>query len=1066
MNKLINQNLRILFAEDNIKDHHVVVDTLKAGLAFESLRVDKMADFVQSLTDFHPDLVLLDYTLVDFNGLEAIRKAKSITPETPLIVFTGSRSEDIALQCIKAGAAHYLLKSELKLLPVVIANTLAVCRSLKEKQALEELLSNTENKFSQYVQHAPEGICIVNKEGRYIEVNQAALDMTGYSREELLSMYLFELLTPVSAPDGMAHFKRLQTEGEAYSELEINIKGGKVVWWAVKAVALPDGTFMAFISDVSERIKAEQEKAKSEKRYHDLINTMEQGLALHEIITDDNGKAVDYRFLEVNDSFTKITGLTRDALIGKTVIEVLPDTEQFWIDIYAEVAKSGVSREFENYSAQLGRTFRVNVYSPERGSFATIVEDVTERIAVHQQLKDSEQKFRMIAENSADVIFSMDLNLNTHYISPSVTKLNGYTVEESMTLPFMFFVAEKDRSKLQLLITEELEKEAVAEGDPERAVNIEYSLVHKDGHIVDVEARVRFLRDESGKAIGFTGLARDVTERKKLELELSVSNNRFRQVIEESQSVVWECDTQGLITYISPLSNIMLGYTPEEIVKLKHVYDFAAADQIESFKEVCLTAFKQQKQYKDFIHPVLHKDGQLVYVSSNGNPVLDEAGQLTGYRGVDQDVTRRVMANKELQQSRNNFNALMEAVTETLFLIDMEGNILAANSETARRLDMSHDECLRLNAYNFFPDEVKPEIRQYLSEIERTKQMVAFEDLRYGRWIMNHVFPVIQKDKVEGFAVFGMDITEKKLAEEENLELTHTLKAVTTAAYDGIIMMDDMGKVVFWNQAAEKIFGYSGDEIIGRNLHQLLAPGEYHSAHDNAFASFVRSGKGNAIGKTLELRGIQKSGAVIPIELSLSAIRLKERWMAVGIVRDISERIKAASLVEEGMKLKNLLFNVSNDGIVWIDRTHKVFDANERFCQMLGYEKDEITQLSTWDYDNNMKKTDVVENFGEVSAINRVFDTAHRRKDGSLYDVEVSANGFKLDDQAYVVCVCRDISERKRYERELQQKIDELEKFNRFTIGRELKMIELKAEINKLLQNNGLPARYDLKEML
>jgi len=149
-----------------------------------------------------------------------------------------------------------------------------------------------------------------------------------------------------------------------------------------------------------------------------------------------------------------------------------------------------------------------------------------------------------------------------------------------------------------------------------------------------------------------------------------------------------------------------------------------------------------------------------------------------------------------------------------------------------------------------------------------------------------------------------------------------------------------------------------------------------------------------------------------------------------------------------------------------IDRAHKVFDANDRFCQMLGYEKDEIIQLSTWDYDNNMKKTDVVENFGEVSAINMVFDTAHRRKDGSVYDVEVSANGFKIDDQAYVVCVCRDISERKRYERELQQKIDELEKFNRFTIGRELKMIELKAEINKLLLNNGLPGRYDLKDML
>jgi len=337
----MNENLRILFAEDNIKDHQIIVDTLKAGLAFESLRVDKMADFEQSLTDFRPDLVLLDYTLIDFNGLEAITKAKSITPETPLIVFTGSRSEDIALQCIKAGAAHYLLKNELKLLPVIVANTLAVCSTLKEKRALEMLLNSTENKYGQYVQHAPEGICIVNHDGRYIEVNQAALDMTGYSREELLNMYLFELLTPASAPEGMAHFKRLQTEGEAYSELEIKIKGEKLVYWAVKAVALPDGTFMAFISDVSERIKAELEKARSEKRYHDLINTMDQGLALHELITDDNGKAVDYRFLEVNDSFTKITGLTRDALLGKTVKEVLPGTEQYWIDIYAEVAISG-----------------------------------------------------------------------------------------------------------------------------------------------------------------------------------------------------------------------------------------------------------------------------------------------------------------------------------------------------------------------------------------------------------------------------------------------------------------------------------------------------------------------------------------------------------------------------------------------------------------------------------------------------------------------------------------------------------------------------------------------------
>ena len=127
----------------------------------------------------------------------------------------------------------------------------------------------------------------------------------------------------------------------------------------------------------------------------------------------------------------------------------------------------------------------------------------------------------------------------------------------------------------------------------------------------------------------------------------------------------------------------------------------------------------------------------------------------------------------------------------------------------------------------------------------------------------------------------------------ELLESQAHLRAITSSAQDAILMMDDHGRLTFWNPAAERIFGHAAAEVLGGNLHDLIAPRRFHEAHHAAFPDFLRTGQGAAVGQTLELQGLCKDGREITVSLSLSSVQIKGAWHAVGILRDISEQ-KAA----------------------------------------------------------------------------------------------------------------------------------------------------------------------------
>jgi len=266
---------------------------------------------------------------------------------------------------------------------------------------------------------------------------------------------------------------------------------------------------ISYLADVVWEIINEKQKEsfllESEDKYRRLVNQMQIGLALHELIME-NGVPVNYRFLEVNPSFEKLTGFTRKQLIGKTVLEVMPDTEPFWIEKYGRVVLDGKPDVFENYASALGKYFSVIAYPISSMKFATIIDDVTEQRRMIDALRSSEQSYRELIDNINDTVWIMETDGSLIDVNKEVIRQLGYSKEEILQIGLNGIDAKMSTDEMEIMIA------AVASG-----VSHIFETIHrtKTGQLIPVEVnagRVNYM----GKLMAVC-IARDITQRKRAE---------------------------------------------------------------------------------------------------------------------------------------------------------------------------------------------------------------------------------------------------------------------------------------------------------------------------------------------------------------------------------------------------------------------------------------------------------------------------------------------------------------------------------------------------------------------
>lgn len=279
---------------------------------------------------------------------------------------------------------------------------------------------------------APIGIVMESDEGVILDVNQSLCDIVGYTREELIGQPIQILADPRFHDRIREDIARL-LDGQTLShEVENRRKDGSSRWVELRerAITLPDGTrrIITAASDITARKLAEERLREREQHHQSLFNTLITGFALHEMIYDEKGEPIDYRFLDVNPAFTAMTGKRRNEVIGKRVTEVFPGTEPEWIRRYGEVTRTGRPVAFEMYSGALKKYFSVIAFRPREGQFAVNFIDVTEQRRANELIRLQSAAL----ESAANGIMLVDRTGVITWVNKAFTELTGYSLEEAV----------------------------------------------------------------------------------------------------------------------------------------------------------------------------------------------------------------------------------------------------------------------------------------------------------------------------------------------------------------------------------------------------------------------------------------------------------------------------------------------------------------------------------------------------------------------------------------------------------------------------------------------------------
>jgi len=510
----------------------------------------------------------------------------------------------------------------------------------------------------------------------------------------------------------------------------------------------------------------------SDVLYRRLYETSPDGILILDGETD--------QIIHVNPALLEMVGYSGGELVGKRLLTSGPFQETALDQAaFDELKNKGYLRQTDLRIKTKGGPdipveFVGNVYLDEaRKMIQCNVREISARHKTVHALPKWENRNWLLAEiieRSLEPVGIAYPDGSLAIINKAFSELIGYTERELylLKLPGALTPREWQEQEKKMLAELRLTK---------KPVRYEKEFIRRDGTRVPVELLLHIVEDEE---IGYYYYAfiKDLTRRKLTEAALQKSEERFSQVSANAQEWIWEVDNTGLYTYASPAAEKILGYRPEEIVGQKHFYDFFVPEERQSLTEAAFAVFESKAAFRGFANTNVHKDGRLVFLETSGSPILDEQGNLLGYRGLDTDVTDRKQAEIALRESEERFKQLAENIDHVFWFIQLEPEkVLYVSSALEKIWGFTVEELYRNP--KLWAESIHPEDRNRVLElIEGTiagPDKYAAYDVEYRivrkdgalRWIHDYGVNLFDKqgkvDRVNGIAE---DITARKEAEQ------------------------------------------------------------------------------------------------------------------------------------------------------------------------------------------------------------------------------------------------------------------------------------------------------------
>jgi PAS domain S-box-containing protein len=365
---------------------------------------------------------------------------------------------------------------------------------------------------------------------------------------------------------------------------------------------------------------------------------------------------------------------------------------------------------------------------------------------------------------------------------------------------------------------------------------------------------------------------------------------------------------------------------------------------------------------------------------------------------------------------------MFEQSPDGILIIDPETKrFLEFNTVAHQQLGYSREEFAQLCINDVEATETVEETTTRVASVMRDGK-ADFETLqrtRNGEIRNIHVTAqLLDFQGYPGYHCVWRDITERKRAESASRENEARMRAITDSVKEAIIIIDQKGLVSYWNPAAVRLFGYTSDEVTGKNLHTLLTPQRYHQAFDTAFTHYQLTGQGKALDATLELQARHKNGHEIFVELSLTALPEQNGWDTIGIIRDITERKKSQEALRESEERYRAIHDASFGGIVIHDQGI-ILDCNRGLSDLTGYSREELIgmdglRLIAPDW-RDVVRQHIQQRFEQA------YDVEGLRKDGTIYPLYIRGTTIPYKGRMVRVTEFRDITERKNAEQALRE---------------------------------------------
>lgn len=635
------------------------------------------------------------------------------------------------------------------------------------------------------------GIYIVHR-GKFVYISPLYTKITGYSDPELIGKNSLERVHPDDR--AMVREKAIKSlKGKCPESYEYRYirKNGDIMWilemitsilYNGRPAAL--GSFM----DITERKKMEETLRQSEERYRTIIEEIEEGY--YEV--DINGN-----FTFVSDAICATLGYSREELIGLNYKAYIPKEQangayKKWREVY-KTGKIIKWLPLINIKKDGTHIFVEDSIAPLRDKegkiigFRGITRDVTARRRMEDDLRKSEQRYRGILESIREGYFELDLEGNYTFANEANCRYLGCTKEELIGMNFRRHTSEEIAKKLYKPYLE-----LYKTGKPIEALELES--IRKNGTKAIYETSVSLIRDDDGKAIGFRGVGRDVTTRKKMEEDLRKSEEKYRTILEDMDEGYFETDLDGTFTFVNDAECRNIGYSREELIGMNH-RQFQDEKRARDMRKIFIELYKTGQSIRLLDVEIIKQDGNKVFNETSVSLIRDKEGKPIGFRGISRDVTKRRQMEETIRQSEERYRTIIEEMEEWYFETDLAGNIIFFNDAFARSLGYSQKNLIGLNYRTLTGEKQGKELYEIFHQVYETGEPTKNLPYEFTRpdevitFFELSIFPKLDREgKVFGFRGVGHDITERKRTEEQlNYIATHDL---LTGLPNRMLLMD------------------------------------------------------------------------------------------------------------------------------------------------------------------------------------------------------------------------------------------------------------------------------------